>query len=203
MTRFYPNEQWKEIQLADQLKLRYAISNFGRAMSFTDNLENGRILKLQSADGYSVFRYKIFLGGGKILNKTLFVRKLVAEYFLPKTSPDQTFVLLLDRNRTNNRLDNLKWATKTEMIQHSKTSPAVIHAKQKLVQLSRQRKGHKLTATKVQYLKMKLLDPNHKTRLKILAKQFGISEMQLHRIKTGENWGHIKINGHDSEKNLI
>jgi hypothetical protein len=29
--------------------------------------------------------------------------------------------------------------------------------------------------------------------LKMLAKQFGISEMQLYRIKSGENWGHVKI----------
>jgi len=27
--------------------------------------------------------------------------------------------------------------------------------------------------------------------LKMIAKQFGISTMQLHRIKTGENWGHV------------
>jgi DNA-binding Xre family transcriptional regulator len=38
-----------------------------------------------------------------------------------------------------------------------------------------------------------LSDPNRKTRLKIIAKRFGVSEMTLQRIKTGENWGHIKI----------
>ena len=51
----------------------------------------------------------------------------------------------------------------------------------------------KLTETQVIRLKKKLFDPNRRTRLKILAKQFGVSEMQLHRIKTGENWGHIKV----------
>jgi DNA-binding Xre family transcriptional regulator len=29
--------------------------------------------------------------------------------------------------------------------------------------------------------------------MKMLAKQFGISEMQVSRIKRGENWGHIKV----------
>ena len=29
--------------------------------------------------------------------------------------------------------------------------------------------------------------------MRIIAKQFGISEMQLYRIKSGENWGHVKI----------
>jgi len=42
-------------------------------------------------------------------------------------------------------------------------------------------------------LKKKLLDPGRKTRMKILAKQFGVTEMQLHRIKTGENWGEVKV----------
>lgn len=50
-----------------------------------------------------------------------------------------------------------------------------------------------LTQTQVMLLKKKLLDPNRKTRLKILAKRYGVSEMTLHRIKTGENWGHIKV----------
>jgi len=27
--------------------------------------------------------------------------------------------------------------------------------------------------------------------MKMIAKQFGISEMQLYRIKTGENWGSV------------
>ena len=27
----------------------------------------------------------------------------------------------------------------------------------------------------------------------MIAKQFGISEMQLYRIKSGENWGNVKI----------
>jgi len=31
-----------------------------------------------------------------------------------------------------------------------------------------------------------------KTRMKMIAKQFKISEMQLYRIKVGENWGWVK-----------
>jgi hypothetical protein len=29
--------------------------------------------------------------------------------------------------------------------------------------------------------------------VRLIAKQFGISETQLYRIKSGENWSHIKI----------
>jgi len=42
-------------------------------------------------------------------------------------------------------------------------------------------------------IKKKLLDPNRKTRMKMLAHQFRISEMQLYRIKSGENWGHVMV----------
>jgi hypothetical protein len=27
----------------------------------------------------------------------------------------------------------------------------------------------------------------------MIAKQFGVSEMQISRIKSGENWSHIKV----------
>lgn len=51
----------------------------------------------------------------------------------------------------------------------------------------------KFTETEVIRLKRILHDPKRKTRYKIIARQLGVTEMQLHRIKTGENWGHIKI----------
>jgi predicted DNA binding protein len=79
------------------------------------------------------------------------------------------------------------------MLAHSKKSPFVIEAKRKLVEHRIKSNGNKLTETQVIWLKKKLLDPNRKTRLKILAKQFGVSEMTLHRIRTGENWGHINV----------
>jgi hypothetical protein len=43
----------------------------------------------------------------------------------------------------------------------------------------------------VKLIKKKLAEG--KTRMKILSKQFGISEMQLYRIKSGQNWAHVKI----------
>jgi DNA-binding Xre family transcriptional regulator len=31
------------------------------------------------------------------------------------------------------------------------------------------------------------------TRLKMIAKQFGITHTQLNRIRSGENWSYVKI----------
>ena len=49
----------------------------------------------------------------------------------------------------------------------------------------------KLTETQVKLIKRKINDPNRKTRMKIIAKRYGVSVMQLYRIKSGENWGSV------------
>jgi len=199
--RFYPTEVFKEISLGEddeKLKLFYAISNFGRLVSYTDNVENGRFVKGGLQDGYRVWRYRIYAGTGdnKVFYRCRFRYKLVAEYFLPKPTAEQKYILHLNYVRSNDHVDNLKWATYEEMIAHRYHSPCVIKARKKqLAQIAenRKHKGNKLTSTQVMFLKKRLLDPNRKTRLKILAKQYGVTEMQLYRIKTGENWGHIKV----------
>ncbi|MBX2926188.1 MAG: hypothetical protein KF852_00005 [Saprospiraceae bacterium] len=192
MLRIFPSEEFKEIELDGKLQYQYAISNFGRLISFTDKFEDGRILKGGTIEGYRIFRYKI-RQDNKFAYKHKFFYKLVAEYFLQKSSDNQTYVLHLDHNLKNDFVNNLKWATREEMLQHQKTSPKVQKARKKLIEYNRTRDGHKLTSTQVMLIKKQLANPKRKTRMKMIAKQFGISEMQLYRIKTGENWGHIKV----------
>ena len=196
MLRLYPGEIFKEIELEKGLQLRYAISNYGRFLSFTDKIENGRLVKGTKQDGYRIWRYTIRDENNKLRYKYCFFYKLVAEYFIPKTSDEQVYVLHLNHTRAGDHVDNLRWATRAEMLEHNKKSPHVIKARKKqLAEIKEKRKhqGNKLTSTQVILLKKLLFDPNRKTRLKIIARQFGITEMQLHRIKTGENWGHIKV----------
>ena len=57
--RFYPNEEFKEIEINESLQFRYAISNKGRLISFTDDIQNGRLLKGGLSDGYPTFRFKV------------------------------------------------------------------------------------------------------------------------------------------------
>ena len=189
MIHFYVGEKWKEFLSEDHLTFEYAVSNFGRLASFTDKIQDGRLIKGGVSDEYPTFIYKTKSGK----NKTLFVRKLVAEHFLPEKKDEHKYVLLLDYNRKNNHVSNLKWATKPEMVAHYSKSPMFIKALKKLQQAHRDADGAKLTSTKVIQIKKMITNPNRKTRLKMIAKQFNISEMQLYRIKSGENWGHIKI----------
>ena len=196
MIKSYWDEEWKEIDLGeDKLRYNYAISNYGRIVSYSDSLEKGRLLKGSLVDGYPVFRYKQFYkseNGTRIKNKQIFIHKLVADSFRKRENDDQQFVIHLDYNKLNNNIDNLKWTSKREMELHQQTNPNVLLARKKRKE-TKPYKGHKLNATQVKHLKKKIFDPKRKARLKILAKQFGISEMQLYRIKSGENWAHVTI----------
>ncbi len=190
--RIYPNEQFKEIELDYSLRLRYAISNKGRLISFSENIEDCRLLKGSLSDGYPIFSFRI-KKDGKTISKCLFLYKLVAQYFIPKQSEEQTYVLHLDYSRNNDDVNNLRWATKAEMIEHRNKNPNVIQARKNLIEHNLKADGRKLTTTKVMLIKTILARPEQKTRLKMIAKQFGVSEMQIRRIASGENWGHVKI----------
>jgi len=188
----YHNEEFREIEIDYSVKLRYAISNYGRMVSFSDVIENGKLLKGTFSDGYRVFRFKIYRDK-KMLNSHFFIYRLVAQYFIPKTSPDQVHVLHLDHCRSNDVASNLKWATTTERLDHIRNSPHVIQAKKNMFEHNRESVGVKLTVTRVMMIKKLLANPKRRTRLKMIAKQFGVSEMQISRIKSGENWGNVQI----------
>jgi hypothetical protein len=192
MIRYYPNEEFREIEVPDVLKNRYAVSNIGRLLSFKDEMKKGNILKGGTADGYKIFKYKKTIDG-KIKNKHIFIYKLVAELFIPKSSEEQTYVLHLDYVRDNDTLNNLRWATREEMLEHGRRSPHVIQAKKNLLEHNLKSDGAKLTVTKVMLIKKMLANPKRTTRLKMIAKQFGVSEMQIRRIASGENWSQVKI----------
>lgn len=125
----------------------------------------------------------------RTINYQSLIHRLVAEYFLPRPKPGQTLVAHLDHDKLNNRASNLKWMTPEENYAHQKTSPHVIKDKQK--RQTRQQANPnraKLTVTKVMLLK-KLL--NQGKPMKQLVKLFKVSDMQIIRIRRGENWANI------------
>jgi DNA-directed RNA polymerase specialized sigma subunit len=54
------------------------------------------------------------------------------------------------------------------------------------------KQGHKLTDVMVKKIKQMMDDKKRTKTMKNIAAHFGISEMQLYRIKSGENWSHVK-----------
>ena len=192
MIRFYPDEKFQQIEIDYPLQFKYAVSNRGRLISYKDEMQSGTLLKGGSVDGYKTLRYKM-RKEGKVVDKQIFLYKVIAQFFIPKESEDQVHVLHLDYKRDHDDIKNLKWATTEERTAHINKSPHVKRSRENLLQHNLKSDGRKLSITKVMYLKKLLSDPNRKTRFKMLAKQFGVSEMQIRRIASGENWGYIKV----------
>ena len=114
---------------------------------------------------------------------------MVAKYFCKKASKKQDFVIHIDHDKLNNHFTNLRWATMEEVGLHWITNPNVIAAKERR-KLDKTGKYSKLNHSNVVAIK-KLLAKG-KT-LKEIATKYGVSDMQIYRIKTGENWSHITI----------
>ncbi len=178
--RDLPGERWleyREDDWKDDCKLLF--SNMGRVKSFNVNKTKGQIIKGGLLNGYATFSATRKSGKGV----TRYTHKIIAILFAPRKEA-QVKVIHNDYKKTNNKALNLTWATNKEQIDHQRNHPKG----------NAMGKGNaKLTEAKVRVLKKILRDPERKTRIKMLSKQFGITEMQLWRIKTGENWGHIKI----------
>lgn len=185
-------EQWVEFKIDEKSKLNYAFSNLGRLKSFSDNIENGRILKGSLSEGFLYFKYKRQIDL-KIKNFHIAVHQLVANNFVTKQSEEHQYIIHLDFDNANNHFANLKWVTYEEKIAHSKINPFILEGRIKGIAKRKIIGGAKLTTTQVIRIKKTLNNPNRKTRLKIIAKRFNISTQQLYRIQTGENWGHIKV----------
>ncbi|QKZ12543.1 NUMOD4 domain-containing protein [Spirosoma sp. KUDC1026] len=183
------DEKWEPI-VFDGLESspRYSVSNYGRLRSFqsvstnsVSDQDTGKIIKGSVIQGYRSLNIRT---AGKTINR--YVHKLVAESFLHRDSDQQTFVIHLDHDKQNNHYQNLKWVTKDTMVEHNRQNPNVINRP-----VVRNSSNYKLTESKVKMIKKLLL--NDKNRLKMIAKQFGITHTQLNRIRSGENWRHVTI----------
>jgi len=190
------NEKWMPIVFEGiENPPHYEVSNYGRLRSFQTTStarRNSMIPGLATGPSSTLIKGSVIQGyrslnirsAGKTLNR--YVHKLVAEHFITHEQPDQIFVIHLDHDKQNNYYLNLRWVTKAEMIEHNRNNPNL-----KNRQLPRQTRNYKLTESKVKIIK-KLLR-NDKNRLKMIAKQFGITHTQLNRIRSGENWKHVTI----------
>ena len=195
--KLFIGEEAKEVDVVAPSQKRYSITSFGRLISYYDKLENGLVLKTGShTQGYRIWHFKDDTGQ----TKSYLIHRLVAEYFLPQATPEQDYVIHKDHNRINNVVSNLEWATKEEYTAHVNSSQEVIDRKDKHKRRSQiTGRGAKLTVGKVKLIKKILNDPKRTTRLKMIAKQFGISSMQLYRIQTGENWGWLNVDENGNE----
>jgi hypothetical protein len=171
-------ENWARITFAEG---HYEVSDQGRVKSFYGNSE-GQILKGGIVGGY--------LGVGIRVNglrRRYLIHRLVAEFFIEKKSQLHKVVIHQDGNRFNNHFSNLAWVSTKESFKHTERfNPKVSEAFR-----SRDKKlqtNAKLTIDDVSHIKKML---KNGIKQNIIAKLFCVSEMQITRIKRGENWGDI------------
>ncbi|WP_336514989.1 NUMOD4 domain-containing protein [Pollutibacter soli] len=186
MIKKLTGEVWKSLQFPGwkELRKKYAVSNQGRVASYTNDIvEDGKLLNGSLTTGYRSLNLHRPNSKG-----TIYIHREVAKLFHKKASPKFKYVVHINHNKLDNRAANLKWASQEEVSDHQQKSPAKIAYKK--VQASRTT-GLKLNANQVKTIKKLLGDPKRKLTYKQMAEKYGVSEMTLYRIKSGENWSRI------------
>ncbi len=171
-------EQWKTISMEGMdPSEKYEISNYGRLKNYKSH-DEGKLVMTSKIKGYPILNIK--LQNGK--RTTRYIHKIVAQEFIQLTDISQTYVIHLDFNKENNHVRNLSWENREGLFAHQAKNP---NYKKGLIRYS------KLSETDVIRLKKKV--QRGKNPLYKIAKEFGITHTQLNRIRSGENWGHVKI----------
>ena len=187
MIKKITGEVWKQMQFPGykQLRKKYAVSNSGRAASYsTELVEDGKLLNGSLTSGYKTLNLHVEDGNG-----TIYIHREVAKLFCKKKSPKYKYVIHSNHKKTDNSAKNLQWATLEDVAEHQQASP------QKKAYKSRQATrtiGLKLTLAQVKHIKESIANPRRKLTYKQMAEKYGVSEMTLYRIKSGENWGKVK-----------
>ena len=181
------NEKWVRIDFGKPTKnCFYEISNYGQIKSIEKASLDEKLLK-----GSTVNR------GLKILSIMLkdntrgcvYVHRFVSDHFVKKPSSEHDYIIHLDYDRNNNKWNNLEWVTEEEWKKYTEIKPSYKNGRAK------REKHYKLTETKVKLMK-KMLAKN-KTKRKIIAKNFGVTENYVYQIEKGRRWGHVTIEDDD------
>lgn len=181
-------EIWKTITVnGKKPSVPYMISNHGHFGVLLD--KNGKVERRNFKPTAGNYRFNVRQDGKAV---AIFLYKETAKAFLKKPSPKHTFVIHKDHNYLNDHVDNLKWATQAEHRAHTTFSPQSILARKKRA-IVKSTHAQVLNEKSVATLKKLIWDPKRKLSFKQLAEKFGVSEMQIYRIKSGEFWYHVRV----------
>ena len=90
----------------------------GRVISYHENIEDGKLLTGSTVEGYTVLNIK-----PADTYQSLYLHREVAKLFAQKAGRGQKYVIHLDFDKKNNKVSNLRWASKEEMEKHQQKRP--------------------------------------------------------------------------------
>jgi len=150
---------------------RYFVDKMGNVFT------NGKKLSARyDKDGYKMV--SMYIGKEK---KTFKVHRLVAETYIPNPE-NKPEVNHDDGNKENNFVGNLLWATSLENITHA-IETGLRDTKGEMNAAS------KLTEKEVLEIREKFVP--RKYTYKMLAEEYGVSQMTIYRITSNKKWKHI------------
>ena len=186
MIKKLAGEIWKPLSFSGwrHLRNRYAVSSKGRIASYREDITDGKLLSGSLTTGYRTLNLH-----RPETKDTLYIHREIAKLMVDRKSAAHKYVIHKNHNKLDNEVKNLKWATLEEMMAHQQESPAKKAYKKKQANRTT---GLKLNATQVSKIKATLGNKNRSISIRQLAEKYGVSEMTLYRIKSGENWGRVK-----------
>lgn len=144
----------------------YSISNHGRVRN---DLNNRFVKGSRDKDGYITFNL-----GRLVIDLKL--HRMVAKYFIENPLNKET-VNHIDGDKTNNRVDNLEWATRSENSKHAYENGLL-----KIPNNGRGYNNKMCKLDKEDSLKIKIKYKSGKYTQAELAKLFGVHQVTIGRI---------------------
>jgi hypothetical protein len=163
-------EIWKPVPGIE----KYHASSLGRLK----NVRTGRIVNGENNKGYR--RLDVWDEKTKSPYR-IFVHRMILMAFVPNPL-SKPCANHKNGIRDDNRIDNLEWATHQENIKHAN--------KTGLSKIGSQRSWAKLDEDKVKEIRLLLQDG---VLQKNIAKQFGVSQTGISKIKIGLTWTHAHL----------
>ncbi len=169
-----PGEEWRDVIGYEGL---YQVSNMGRVKSFCE--QTARILSpCPNKKGY--YMVHLHKDGKK---KNFGIHVLVATAFIPNPE-NKPEVNHLDRDKTNNRADNLEWNTGEENKKHAReTNPKEIKQRKKQV---------RLTEDQIHLIRQICIPGDSIYGIAALARMFDVHEDTISRIVQGKSYKNVK-----------